>query len=265
MNPQQNPPYSPASNSQASTSLPRPLSQQRNNRQQFNHSQQYFNNYRNPQSISNNNNGMQNGLRQSSTSLNTSMQKMALTSAASQQPPPSSRYSTAHTWQQSHFDSGFHSQTPSAAPSMMSFAGSEMSMSSVMTMDVPQTQISEQNRRRIERVRTFFTGSDPVKSKEALPELIQLLNDQDEDVVLTSIEMLKRIYRSDNFRPPDVPAIANGDNNIVFAVKNAMMKHRNHKVSFFEDFIRILKIFFSILFIILFAYSFIHLKMNLLN
>jgi|UniRef100_A0AC35F8Z2 hypothetical protein len=232
MNPPQNPPYSPTSNSQASTSLPRPLSQQQqnHNRQQFNHSQQYFNNHRNPQSINNNNNGMQNGLRQSSTSLNTSMQKMALTSAASQQcPPPSSRYSTAHTWQQSHFDSGFHSQTPSAAPSMMSFADSEMSLSSVMTMDVPQTQISEQNRRRIERVRTFFTGSDPVKSKEALPELIQLLNDQDEDVVLTSIEMLKRIYRSDNFRPPDVPAIANGDNNIVFAVKNAMMRHRNHK------------------------------------
>uniref|UniRef100_A0A914YW08 Uncharacterized protein n=1 Tax=Panagrolaimus superbus TaxID=310955 RepID=A0A914YW08_9BILA len=237
MNPQ-NPPYSPVPSiqqQQPSTSLPRPMSSQQSQSQQrqpFHHSQQYYNNYRGPQSINNNNINNGTGIRQSATSLNTSMQKMALTStaaAAAHATSQPSRYSTAQTWQQSHFDSGFHSQTPSGAPSMMSFAGSEMSLSSVMTMDVPQTQISEQNRRRIERVRAFFTASDPIKTKEALPELIQLLNDSDEDVVVTSVEMLKRIYRSDNFRPPDVAAIANSDNNIIFAVKNVMMKHRNNK------------------------------------
>ena len=105
-----------------------------------------------------------------------------------------------------------------------------MSLTSVMTMDIPATQISEQTKRRIERVQTFFTASDPVRSKEALPELIQLLNDSDEDVVTKSIEMLKKIFRSDNFRPPHVSAVVN-EENVVFAVQSVMMKHRKNKVS----------------------------------
>jgi hypothetical protein len=224
--------YSPAS-SHPLKSHPRPMSRQQQNYQPpFQHSQQYYNNYRNPP-LSNNNSININGQHhQSSSSLNTSMQRMNLQASSSQgvvgQQPPSVRYSMANGWQQQHFDSGFHSAQPSTAPSLMSFAGSEMSMTSNMTMDMPQTQISEQARRRIERVHAFFTAADPVKSKEALPELIQLLNDSDEDVVTKSIEMLKKIYRSENFFPPAVPAIANEDN-VVFAVKNVMVRHRKNK------------------------------------
>uniref|UniRef100_A0A7E4V1E7 Armadillo-type protein n=1 Tax=Panagrellus redivivus TaxID=6233 RepID=A0A7E4V1E7_PANRE len=137
------------------------------------------------------------------------------------------RVSAAMSWQQSHFDSGFQSMTPSGAPSVMSFASSEMSMNSAMT-DVPPTNLSEQSLARIERVRAFFTGSDPVKSKEALPELIKLLDDSDEEVVEKSIDLLKNMARSDNWRPPEAPAvIEKGD--LVFAVKQAMLRYSKNK------------------------------------
>lgn len=122
--------------------------------------------------------------------------------------------------------------TPSQNPSVMSYPGSEMSMNSIMSEGPPNglNGLNDQALARIERVKRFFTGGDPQKSKEAINELLKLLDDSEEEVVEKSIDMLKNVARSDNWRPPQAPAIIDkGD--VVFAVKQTLFRYKNNKVN----------------------------------
>ncbi|KHJ99630.1 Armadillo/beta-catenin-like repeat protein [Oesophagostomum dentatum] len=105
-------------------------------------------------------------------------------------------------WQNRPFDSGVHTMTHSQAPSMMSMtsihAGSQIStMSSVVDTDT--AELTDQQQQKFENISLALCPTHPeyANAEGVIPELINLMKDNDEVVVYRALFIMQNIAKLD--------------------------------------------------------------------
>ncbi|ETN81613.1 Armadillo/beta-catenin-like repeat protein [Necator americanus] len=134
-------------------------------------------------------------------------------------------------WQNRPFDSGVHTMTHSQAPSMMSMtsihAGSQIStMSSVVDTDA--AELTDQQQQKFENISLALCPTHPeyANAEGVIPELINLMKDNDEVVVYRALFIMQNIAKldADISRTPSA-RIRGGD--AVMAILNVLQVRRN--------------------------------------
>ncbi|KAL6725043.1 Armadillo/beta-catenin-like repeat protein [Ancylostoma duodenale] len=134
-------------------------------------------------------------------------------------------------WQNRPFDSGVHTMTHSQAPSMMSMtsihAGSQIStMSSVVDTDA--AELTDQQQQKFENISLALCPTHPeyANAEGVIPELINLMKDNDEVVVYRALFIMQNIAKldADISRTPSA-RIRGGD--AVTAIINVLQVRKN--------------------------------------
>ncbi|GMT33020.1 hypothetical protein PFISCL1PPCAC_24317, partial [Pristionchus fissidentatus] len=117
----------------------------------------------------------------------------------SQCPPPSLPPLDAtgfkiNRWQNRNFDSGVQTMVHSQTQSLMSIHPSEISVMSGMTEDVARQDLTDAQRCRFERLSIGPSGE---YEASGLPELVQLMRDDDENVVYKAVFIMQNIAKMD--------------------------------------------------------------------
>ncbi|KAF8381875.1 bar-1 [Pristionchus pacificus] len=103
-------------------------------------------------------------------------------------------------WQNRNFDSGVQTMVHSQTQSLMSIHPSEISVMSGMTEDVTRQDLTDAQRCRFERLSITPSGN---YEQSGLPELVQLMKDDDEAVVYKAVYMMQNIAKMDADHPRD--------------------------------------------------------------
>ncbi|GMR32489.1 hypothetical protein PMAYCL1PPCAC_02684, partial [Pristionchus mayeri] len=98
-------------------------------------------------------------------------------------------------WQNRNFDSGVQTMVHSQTQSLMSIHPSEISVMSGMTDDVTRQDLTDAQRCRFERLSIGPSGN---YEQSGLPELVQLMKDDDEAVVYKAVYMMQNIAKMDS-------------------------------------------------------------------
>ncbi|KAJ1357314.1 Bar-1p [Parelaphostrongylus tenuis] len=134
-------------------------------------------------------------------------------------------------WQNRPFDSGVHTMTHSQAPSIMSMtsihAGSQIStLSSVVDTDT--SELTDQQQQKFENISLALCPTHPeyANAEGVIPELINLMKDNDEVVVYRALFIMQNIAKldADISRTPSA-RIRGGD--AVTAIVNVLQVRRN--------------------------------------
>ncbi|GMT04342.1 hypothetical protein PENTCL1PPCAC_26516, partial [Pristionchus entomophagus] len=98
-------------------------------------------------------------------------------------------------WQNRNFDSGVQTMVHSQTQSLMSIHPSEISVMSGMTDDVTRQDLTDAQRCRFERLSITPSGN---YEGSGLPELVQLMKDEDEAVCYKAVYMMQSIAKQDS-------------------------------------------------------------------
>ncbi|VDN32198.1 unnamed protein product [Cylicostephanus goldi] len=136
-----------------------------------------------------------------------------------------------HMWQNRPFDSGVHTMTHSQAPSMMSMtsihAGSQIStMSSVVDTDV--AELTDQQQQKFENISLALCPTHPEfgNAEGVIPELLNLMKDNDEVVVYRALFIMQNIAKLDADISRTPSARIRGSE-AVMAILNVLQVRRN--------------------------------------
>ncbi|PIO71174.1 hypothetical protein TELCIR_06933 [Teladorsagia circumcincta] len=136
-----------------------------------------------------------------------------------------------HMWQNRPFDSGVHTMTHSQAPSMMSMtsihAGSQISaMSSVVDTDA--AELTDQQQQKFENISLALCPTHPeyANAEGVIPELINLMKDNDEVVVYRALFIMQNIAKLDADISRSPSARIRGPD-AVMAIVNVLQVRRN--------------------------------------
>uniref|UniRef100_A0A915CWG4 Uncharacterized protein n=1 Tax=Ditylenchus dipsaci TaxID=166011 RepID=A0A915CWG4_9BILA len=148
------------------------------------------------------------------------------------QPPPKfTPIQKVQHWTQnsSQFDSGVQSMSQSSATSLMSSIHAGSQISTVSSLPDQCQELSEQQMARFQNIPSSFHPADRENVRRALPELIPLLTDNEEEVVCKALDIVQKIakFDSDNLYLASEPLIR--EQRIIDGLLHALKTHRNNK------------------------------------
>ncbi|KAI1716201.1 beta-catenin/armadillo-related protein 1 [Ditylenchus destructor] len=149
------------------------------------------------------------------------------------QPPKLTAVQKVQQWNQhgSQFDSGVQSMSHSSATSVMSSIHAASQISGVSSLPDDYNagpELSEQQMARFQNIPATFHPADRDNVRRALPELIPLLRDTEEEVVCKALGIVQKIakFDADNLYSPE-PVIR--ERQVIDGLLHALKMHRNNK------------------------------------